>query len=351
MNESAKFRRSLLLRILSVSALLSGCNGGVEERCMDTLQNVDGADECASADLAQYMLVESCDEELTIEGGPTQNGTECCYDVDVSSGNECPDAVGGRPLRVAGATVMAAPIDDGGWLEPMIAPDLRDLNAEQRKALADMWTEAGLAEHASIASFAKNALDLMALGAPRRLVEEAQRAGLDEVRHASACFTMASAYGAQPIGPGRLPLPDALPITHDLKELAVATALEACLNETLAVIVAGEQREQANDPSVRLALKKIIDDETRHAAFAWLTVRWAIREGGEHVREAVTRALLDAEPHIEAGGIAERDPVLEAHGLLDEASRREAAIRGYREVIRPAIGALLDAHASPRRAV
>ena len=140
MNESAKFRRSLLLRILSVSALLAGCNGGSEERCMDTLQNVDGAEECASADLAQYMLVESCDEELTIEGGPTQNGSECCYDVDVTSGNECHDMVDGRPLRIAGATVMAAPIDDRGWLEPMIAPDLGDLTPEQRKALADMWT-------------------------------------------------------------------------------------------------------------------------------------------------------------------------------------------------------------------
>ncbi|MCA9546694.1 MAG: ferritin-like domain-containing protein, partial [Myxococcales bacterium] len=54
----------------------------------------------------------------------------------------------------------------------------------QRARLADHWTRQALAEHASVASFARFALHLMAVGAPPDLLVATHQAGLDEIEHA-----------------------------------------------------------------------------------------------------------------------------------------------------------------------
>lgn len=46
---------------------------------------------------------------------------------------------------------------------------------------AETWRLAGLAEHSSVAAFGRVALELMAVGAPGRLVAGAHQAAIDEV--------------------------------------------------------------------------------------------------------------------------------------------------------------------------
>ena len=46
---------------------------------------------------------------------------------------------------------------------------------------AEAWRLAGLAEHSSVAAFGRVALELMAVGAPGRLVADAHQAAIDEV--------------------------------------------------------------------------------------------------------------------------------------------------------------------------
>ena len=71
----------------------------------------------------------------------------------------------------------------------------RVLSVEVRGALAARWRDNGLAEHASVASFSRHSLQLMALAAPADLVEATHRAAIDEISHAKvrrSAFTFIS---------------------------------------------------------------------------------------------------------------------------------------------------------------
>jgi hypothetical protein len=251
---------------------------------------------------------------------------------------------GGRPFlvderpRVAGT---AHGDGSGAWAESG-SPCLSALSDEARASLAAAWTADALLEHASIASFSRFALGLLAVGAPAALVDLAHRAALDEVRHARACFGLASAYAGERIAPGPFPFDGRVDVEQTLAALAASTAWEGCVGETLAAVLASERLSRATDPAVRAALAEIAADEARHAELAWRTVAWALRTGGHDVREAVAKALAEAledaldrrDAHGERAG-------LEAHGRLDGRVTARTTERAAGEIILPAMRALL----------
>ena len=63
---------------------------------------------------------------------------------------------------------------------------------EGEAAAHQEWVRRGLYEHASVASFARHTLDLLAAAAPAVLVSEAQQAATDEINHAQLCFGVAN---------------------------------------------------------------------------------------------------------------------------------------------------------------
>src|SRR6185437_10815965 len=106
---------------------------------------------------------------------------------------------GGRPFLVEErARVAPAERTTGmrGWGAPeVVAPrvdGLDALDAGARASLAETWTVLALLEHASVASFARVSLQLLAVGAPGDLVGATHQAALDEIRHARLCFALAS---------------------------------------------------------------------------------------------------------------------------------------------------------------
>src|SRR5262249_27995503 len=147
------------------------------------------------------------------------------------------------------------------------------------------WQADAEAEHASIAAFARLQLELLALGAPSQLVERAARAGLDEVAHARACFSLANALAGEQIGPG--PFPEATaprPLPHRMDEallrLAIESLIDGALNEGLAAACAREAAARACDPAVRSVLTRIAEDEAEHASLGWDICVWAATEPG-----------------------------------------------------------------------
>src|SRR5207248_1646672 len=90
------------------------------------------------------------------------------------------------------------------WLAKT-TPDASTLSLDDREELARSWLVEARAEHASIAAFSALSLDLMAVGAPPRLLERAHRAALDEIVHARVCFALASAYAGEELAPGAFP--------------------------------------------------------------------------------------------------------------------------------------------------
>jgi hypothetical protein len=301
-----------------------------------------GCPDTASAAPAIQASLDECSCLKSVDSGPTPDpagGGLCCYNTKVE-----PTCVIGRPLVLAEAPVVAPLGSARGWGEEAVGPRVADLPAEAREALAERWIRDGLFEHASIAAFSRLSLALLACGAPADLVRATHEAALDEVRHAQLSFSLASAYRGAPTAPAALPLPEALPLGADLVELAVSTALEGAVGETLAAVLAAEQASVATDPAVRAALLGIAADEGRHAELAWRVVAFAVAEGGERVRAAVASAFASAAARIP--DLPPDPPVatglLEAHGTLGRASARAAMARAMDEVVLPCSRAFLE---------
>jgi hypothetical protein len=246
----------------------------------------------------------------------------------------CP---GGRVLIDAGDVVLAEVREDEAWGGVAGADD--DVSAG---ALADGWLLDARTEHASIASFARATLELLALGAPPALVIGAQQASLDEVEHARVCFALASRYAGRAVGPG--PLAAATPRAADLVRLACDTLVEGCVGETIAALAALRARRGCEDEVVAAALERIADDEARHAALAWATVGWAARVGGAEVRDAVValaRAMRDAALAADAPAADDDAAALARHGRLDPAGQHACAVDAWQTLIPGALREVL----------
>lgn len=273
---------------------------------------------------------------------------QCCYEVTYEA---CGAA--GRPFLVEGrARVASRARGRSSWMESALpAPDLAGLSPDERALLAAAWTRDGLLEHASIASFGRFALELLAVGAPADLVARAHEAALDEVRHARLAFALASAYAGEPLGPGVFPFAGGnLAVSADLADVAARAVREGCIGETLASLVAAEQAARATDPAVREALAAIAEDEARHAELAWRAVAWALRSGDAAVARAVRAAFVEALAagasfEVQVGGAG----ALEAHGRPETAVLRASMARALDEVVRPAAEALLGGLPAPAR--
>ncbi len=274
--------------------------------------------------------------EITSDG--VYDGSECCYDVI-----ERLDCQGGRPFLVAGELRTSGQVrGKRGWeLIGAEAPETATLDPETRARLEAEWARDGLFEHASVASFSRFALDLLAAGAPSDLVEDAHRAALDEVRHARLCLALASAYAGEDIAPGPFPAGASVDVTANLAALAARCAEEGAIGETVAAVTAAEQLARATDPAVRAALAVIAEDEARHAELAWRTVAWAIHTGGAPVRAAVSAVFKGLAQPLPDVASSPHDERLVAHGRLGEADRREVTTRAIEEIVLPAARLLL----------
>jgi hypothetical protein len=260
--------------------------------------------------------------------------------------NACP--IPGRPFLVAGVPRSAAGVERSDWWSraDVESEAPRALAPALRAEIARGWMEQALMEHASVAAFARFALQLLSLGAPPELVADAARAMQDETRHAQDCFRLARRYAARDLGPGPLPLDGAL-AEADLVAIVIGTVREGCVGETLAALEAAEALQHCEDEAARPVLERIAAEETRHAQLAWRFVAWALQTQGsdaslelrQHVRAAFAAELSATDGE---GAIGSFDAELARHGLLSAPVRRALRERALQEVVAPCAAALLD---------
>ena len=117
-------------------------------------------------------------------------------------------------------------------------------------------------------------------------------------------------------------------------------AREAAINETLAVIIAAEQRKATTEPAIQLFLEGVIRDESRHAELAWKTLRWCIDVGGEDVRNRLHEIMME-EPSIGSTDFPEE--ALLKYGLCSRKHINKAIEQGMKRVVRPSFASLLSA--------
>lgn len=278
----------------------------------------------------------------SVSSGPRLENGQCCYEV-LTTTSGC---YVGRAFLVEDGFLKSTVRQGGDWSYGP-SPSVSKLDQKTRHALAEAWAKDGLFEHASVATFARFAIQLLSVGAPARLLHETLAAGRDEIRHAELCFALASAYAGEPLEADCFPIGDELHIDRSLSEIVTETVVEGCIGETLAAMQAAAQLELTNDPAVVAALASTIEDESRHAELAWRVVAWAVRSGGPEVRAAAARAFAGfrppSPPSIDLEGVNLES--FAAHGRLTPEHARAVALDALDNVVRPCAAALLERHA------
>jgi hypothetical protein len=261
----------------------------------------------------------------------------CCYEW----ATRCP---GGRPLLVDGRPWLAALRPGHGWTAPLPASFTTPAPAlpeHVRLRLAEAWLRDALAEHASIASFARARAELLGIAAPAELVQACERAAADEVEHARLCFALAERFGGPAVEPTALP--DLGPRSSSPLTVALDTFVEGCVGETIAAACARQAASLATDPVARAVLERIADDETEHAALAWRTIAWIIQREGALVLTAIlARADALRAPHAPAPAADPDAAVLLACGRLDDRTLALTQALAWRELIDPLLATLRE---------
>jgi hypothetical protein len=357
--------KARIMVAIGAGSLVAACGGETEDASKKTADAAtdspaadaadDGGDAAsdAIADTGPDVLdaAPDADAQACVDMGQPCTPTDSCCSPSVCTNGTCIPSVR-RPFLIGSSLRVADATERDDWLAEHAPFADHGLDRETTRALAQDWLNDGCEEYASIAAFARFSMHLASVGAPPEMILASQRAAMDEVRHAQACFALARRYGGKAMGPANLSLDGAItPMT--LAEIAALTAEEGCVGETLGVLLAQEQLARTTDPVARALLVNagIVADEARHAELAWSFVRWAIDRGGDPVREAVAAAIRRALDATLAMPIRKYDGIdlaaWAAHGRFTCEDAHQVAVRGARDVVEPC-AALLLATQSPR---
>jgi hypothetical protein len=237
-----------------------------------------------------------------------------CEYVAVYAGKLKCEILGGRPFLVDGELRSAGAQRREDWAAGIAIEVRVPEDPELRRVLARHWTTMALAEHASIAAFARFAIQLMQLGAPAGLVRGCQAAMADETRHARLAFALASRFAQAPVGPRALDVRGAVTGGLEVGAILRDVVVEGCLGETRAAMELRVAAAHCTEPALAAALLGIADDEERHAALAWRFVDWLLSRRPElassferALEHALTRRMPDPEPSGLDWGMLDRE--------------------------------------------
>lgn len=167
-------------------------------------------------------------------------------------------------------------------------------------------------EAASVDAFRILDHELGAHGAPAPLRRRARAAAADEIRHARTMRRLARRRGASVARRPKMVRHDVRPLV----ETAIENAVEGCVRETFAALVAEVQAARAQDVDLGDALRVIARDETRHAALAH-----SVRTFLDSKLTADERATVDRAYREAFARLADEAPV-----FLGDAARMAAGL-------------------------
>jgi len=259
----------------------------------------------------------------------------CCYHwFDYCSGRPLLADVGDTDTLGEQTPICAPTLSGQGW-----TPSISCLHTPE-PTVGKAWLGDARHEHASIAAFAAQTLELLRAGAPSDLVAKSAQACRDETAHATACFGLAAHHLGEAAKPGSLNYRPSL--VRSREQLACAIFIEGCIGETIASLVAARAAAASTCPHTQATLAAIADDEARHAELAWASVAWLLGQGGREVHDSLTSLLTRLAPQLEAPQVASRsDEDLTSYGRLGADARRQARTDAWRELIAPLARELL----------
>ena len=160
--------------------------------------------------------------------------------------------------------------------------------AAQSGTLGSYYAGCATMEAVSIRAFLELAAQLTRWNAPAALVTGCRSAAMDELRHTRIFIELARKEGYAPF-------PAAQKKTRqDIYSVALHNAVEGCVNETWAALIAHYQALHADSATLRIVYAQIADDETRHGQLAWDLHDWFMTQLAQDEREAIRRAQAAA---------------------------------------------------------
>ena len=175
-------------------------------------------------------------------------------------------------------------------------PSTRDESV--RKLACDVWTYRLESELDAADHFRALAPTLRALGASPSLVEMANEAASDELRHASLCRELIVHFGgALPTEKPRVRAGRIAPAGLEGGERVLYEIVAlSCITETLSTALLGELVARALDPVCKQAMHSVLRDEVNHSRLGWAFLAEERGRGardcvGQHVPEMLEAAL------------------------------------------------------------
>lgn len=223
------------------------------------------------------------------------------------------------------------------WTEQAIARV--DVEPAAARIAAEYWLGVAQAEHASAASFARMSLELMAVGAPSRLLEDCHQAAMDEIGHARVALGVARTLGNPRWELG--PTPVVSPRAVTLRQIAVDALVGGCIGEGGAAATANLAAEWT-EGALAEVLRRIALDETRHAALAWAILRWALRRDPtltQCVQEALDEARVERRARL--GTLADGEPGLASLGVVSPAEVLCVELEVLEQIVSPVLDQLV----------
>jgi hypothetical protein len=264
------------------------------------------ASDANDANDADTIGAETIDATIADTGSPPDAFAVTCSRYCAGGGAQCaPTTLDGGPAIECRRLANSC---GGAGRRPSGLPDGA---LGEGDAFACFLAETARLEAASIDAFRILRHDLAAHGAPRALLRAASRAARDERRHARTMRGHARRHG------GRVSIAVvASPGSRSLEEIARENAVEGCVRETFAALVATLQATRARDLHLRAAMVRIARDETRHAALALQVDAWLCARLDPGARRRVETARRHAMHQLSMDRSAEvSGSVLDRAGL------------------------------------
>jgi hypothetical protein len=180
-------------------------------------------------------------------------------------------------------------------------------------------------EAASVLAFEQLANQLSGFAAPNELIERCRVAASDERAHARWLTVLAQRRGAC------VPMVAQTPAKSELLDVALHNAVEGCVHETFAALLAACRAQRATSPVLRRVFAKIAADETVHGQLAWDIHAWLqTRLAPEHAAavtaaQQLALARLPGRARELASQPAELGPLTDAEALAVALHERLAA--------------------------
>lgn len=214
--------------------------------------------------------------------------------------------------------------------------ELPELAPARDSGVANYWASLGRARHDTLASLTRETLELLTLAAPATLIGDAQLAASRALAHTRRCWALAAHFGGD-MDPAGRPLPQVR--TCESPEQVLNKLIdEACVGRSLAALEIGEAAARCQEPALMRILTDMAEDVEAEAELGWRSLAWMLDAHPELVPHAWEkfRNTRAADP---AAGPAH----LEAMGVLAPETVRQARALALREVVRPAVVAIVGA--------